>query len=75
MAHAVGHSLHADAVDWLGLVRSEYREMPGLHLTLPQAQRRWWLDASTSASVFTALVAAGFLRQTTRGGYVRADAN
>ena len=50
-------------------------EMPGLHLTLAQAQRLWRLDASTSTAVFNALVEARFLRQTDRGAYVRADAD
>jgi hypothetical protein len=75
MAHAVGSSRHGDAVDWLGLVRSEYREMPGLHLTLAQAQRLWCLDAATSSAVFNALVESKFLRHTDRGAFVRADAN
>jgi hypothetical protein len=75
MAHALGPALHADAVIWLGLIRSEYREMPGLRLTLAQAQRLWRLDAPTSSAVFTALVESKFLRQTDRGAFVRADAN
>lgn len=75
MANAAGPALHPDAVDWLGLVRSEYREMPGLQLTLPQAQRLWRLDAATSAAVFDALVEARFLRRTDRGAFVLGDAN
>ena len=35
-------------------VEGEYREMPGLSLTVPQAERLWGLDASTCASVLTA---------------------
>ena len=37
-------------------VEGEYREMPGLSLTVPQAERLWGLDASTCASVLTALI-------------------
>ena len=54
-------------------VRGEYLEMPGLSLTESQAQRLWQLEADTCRSLFTALVESGFLRQTLRGGYVRAD--
>jgi hypothetical protein len=54
-------------------VRGEYREMPGLALTMQQAQRLWALDRLTCESVFEELVAARFLRRTTAGRYVRAD--
>jgi len=74
MAHATGPVLHNDAVDWLQLIRSEYLEMPGLHLTLDQARQLWRLDASTSSAVLNALVEAQFLRRTDRGAYLRADA-
>jgi hypothetical protein len=38
--------LAADATvaDWLQLIQSEYREIPGLHLTKPQVQRLWGLE-------------------------------
>lgn len=74
MGHAAGPVLHNDAVDWLGLIRSEYLEMPGLHLTLDQARQLWRLDAATSSAVLDALVKAKFLRRTDRGAYLRADA-
>lgn len=64
----------AEAIDWLGLVKSEYREIPGLTLTLPQAKRLWQLDDETSAAIFTNLVDSHFLRRTTAGAYVRTDA-
>src|SRR5687768_16771941 len=41
-----------------GLVRrieSEYREMPGLNLTLGQAQRLWGVDHATCVQVLTLL--------------------
>ena len=60
--------------DWLGLIRAEYLEDPGLHLTLPQARRLWGLDEVTSEAVFAALVATRFLRQTRTGAYARTDA-
>jgi len=74
MAHSAGQPLPHDALDWLRLIRSEYLEMPGLHLTLAQARQFWRLDASTSSAVLDALVDARFLRRTDRGAYVRADA-
>jgi len=47
--------------------------MPGLSLTEHQAQRLWHLEPETCRSLFKALVESGFLRQTPRGGYVRAN--
>jgi hypothetical protein len=60
--------------DWLQLVRSEYLEMPGLHLTKPQVERMWGLDPLTSEVLLQALVDDGFLRRTRAHAYVRADA-
>jgi hypothetical protein len=54
-------------------VRGEYNEMPGLSLTMPQAQRLWALDQRTCALVLTTLVERRFLRMTARGRYVRTD--
>lgn len=53
----------------LDRIRGEYREMPGLRLTFPQACRLWHLDAATCASVLDALVSERFLYQT-GGTYV-----
>lgn len=55
-------------------VRGEYREMPGLALTLPQAQRLWGLEPSTCQTLFDLLVEARFLRRTPRGRFVRGPA-
>jgi hypothetical protein len=52
-------------------VQAEYTEMPGLCLTLPQAQRLWALDRQTCEAVFRALIARGFLRMTPKGRFVR----
>lgn len=73
MAYAAGPVLHENAVDWLRRVRSEYLEMPGLHLTLDQARLLWHLDPQTCSAVLDALLEARFLRRTERGAYVRAD--
>ncbi len=52
-------------------VRGEYEEMPGLALTMPQAQRLWALDHQTCVLVLSTLVERQFLRTTARGRYVR----
>jgi hypothetical protein len=59
--------------DWLALVRAEYLEIPGLHLTRDQVRRLWSLDDVTCDSLLRTLVDVGFLRQTEAGAYVRAD--
>ena len=55
--------------DWLQLIRAEYLEMPGLHLTKPQIQRLWQLEPQVCDTLLDVLVRTGFLRQT-GGGYV-----
>lgn len=56
----------------LRVVQAEYLEMPGLHLTKPQAQRLWALNPITCDALLNALVAAQFLRCNHRGAYVLA---
>jgi hypothetical protein len=56
--------------DLVGLIRSEYEEMPGLCLTRAQVQRLWLLEPTACDSVLRTLVDAGYLRLTA-GGYVR----
>ena len=58
---------------WIRLIRSEYVESPGLHLTKPQVQRLWNLDALLCDTLLDALVQGQFLRLTSGGAYVRAD--
>jgi hypothetical protein len=52
-------------------VRAEYAEMPGLSVTLSQAQRLWAVDHATCQEVFSRLVARGLLRMTPKGRFVR----
>jgi hypothetical protein len=59
--------------DWIHLVRSEYLEIPGLHLTRNQVQRLWGLDTVMCDALLEALVDVRFLRRTHAGAYVRAD--
>ena len=54
-------------------VRGEFREMPGLTLTLAQAGRLWSLDATTCTEVLTSLVASGFLCRRADGAFCRAS--
>ena len=54
-------------------IRSEYLEMPGLCLTLAQAQRLWGLDASTCSGLFAALTADKFLWLRADGTYGRSS--
>jgi hypothetical protein len=51
-------------------VRGEFREMPGLRLTLAQASRLWHLDHSTCEALLNQLLREGFLVRTRDGAYV-----
>lgn len=64
-----------EADDVLLRVRGEYLEMPGLRLTLAQAQRLWGLDGLASQSVLKALVDARFLRRAPDGTFVRVESD
>ena len=57
----------------LARIRSEYREMPGLRLTLHEARRLWGLDTKTCSAALTALLASGFLSSTRDGAFVLAE--
>jgi hypothetical protein len=52
-------------------IEGEYREMPGLNLSLTQAERLWRLDRHTCASVLTTLVERRILTRTTSGTYLQ----
>jgi len=60
-------------LDVLRRVQGEYLEMPGLRLTIAQAQRLWGLDRAVCDALFGALVEAKFLFRTRDGAYMRAD--
>ena len=53
-------------------IEAEFAEMPGLSVTLPQAQRLWGVDYPTSIAVFRELTDRGVVRRTPRGLYIRA---
>jgi hypothetical protein len=52
-------------------VREQYREMPGLTLTKPEAMRLFGVAPSVCAAVFRALVMEDFLSRTGEGVFVR----
>ena len=56
---------------WKLIVRGEYLEIPGLHLTKPQVQRLWGMDATTCDELLSDLVKEQFLRRTARDQYAR----
>lgn len=65
----------AEGLDhWLELIQAEYREIPGLHLTKPQARRLWGLEPHICDGLLDALVTVNFLKRTARDGYVLSDA-
>jgi hypothetical protein len=54
-------------------VQGEFLEMPGLRLTVAQAQRLWGLDASSCGELLGALVDAKFLFRTRDGAFMRVE--
>ncbi|HXH05693.1 MAG TPA: hypothetical protein VNI83_03785 [Vicinamibacterales bacterium] len=54
-------------------IQGEFLEMPGLRLTLAQAQRLWNLDRDVCETLLATLVDAGFLVRTDDGAYLRSE--
>ena len=52
-------------------MEAEYREMPGLMLTIPQAQRLWGLERATCTIALATLLQRRFLKQAANGLYLR----
>jgi hypothetical protein len=48
-------------------IRAEFLEMPGLCLTIEQAQRLWCLEPRTCEALLKSLIDSRFLRRTDRG--------
>ena len=57
--------------DTLHRIRSEFLEMPGLKLTVPQALRLWGVDQHTCEAVIEKLTQSNFLRRTRDGAIIR----
>ena len=53
----------------VGLIRGEYREMPGLALTCPQVCRMFRLDPPTCDAVMDGFVTEGLLVRLANGWY------
>jgi hypothetical protein len=51
-------------------VRAEFLEMPGLKLTVSQAQRLWGMDRSTCEALIEELTESHFLSRTRDGAVV-----
>lgn len=58
----------------LEIMRSEYREMPELRLTVAQASRLWSLDKCEAEALLEELVRCGFLVRDAARTYARWDA-
>jgi Fic family protein len=54
-------------------LRNEYLDQPGLHLTLPRAQRLWGIERLTCERALYELLCEGFLVRTADGQYSRPD--
>jgi hypothetical protein len=67
------HMMVDNFCDWLHLVRSEFAEMPGLHLSKRQARRLWNLDQASADRIFDALEAAHFLKRMPGDVYTRSE--
>jgi Fic family protein len=62
------------SVDLIRRIRGEYLEMPGLRLTVSQAQRFFGLDAATCHEVLDDLQRSGFLSRAGDGRFTLAHA-
>jgi hypothetical protein len=54
-------------------IRGEFREMPGLRLTLRQAMRLFSLDALSCDIALRTLIEEGYLARTRQGSFIRPD--
>jgi hypothetical protein len=55
--------------DLLRRVRGEFREMPGMRLTLEQAMRLWDLDRQACGAILDSLIVAHFLQKDAFGRF------
>ena len=53
------------------IIRSEFREMPGMHLTRAQFRRLWDLTEPESQRLLDHLVGSGFLAESRHGQFGR----
>jgi hypothetical protein len=69
--HKMLHDVEPKPDRFLPRIRGEYREMPGMRLTLEQAQRLWGLDRRTCEQALGSLVDEHFLTRGADGAYGR----
>ena len=62
-----------DAAAMLRRIRGEFKEMPGLKLTIAQAARLWHLDPASCTALLDALVVDGLLKRKADGVYLVAS--
>jgi hypothetical protein len=60
---------NVSSAELLRRIRAEYREMPGLQLTAPQAQRLFGVHSKTWDAALAALVDAKFFSRTRNGQF------
>ena len=65
------HCPEDSIADLLALIRAEYDEMPGLHLTPAQVCRLFGIEPHTGKTVMRMLVEAGVLTRTATGAFIR----
>ena len=68
-----GSRVDVSTDEMLRRICGEYLEMPGLSLTLAQAQRLWGLEAETCAELLQSLTERAFLCRRDDGTYARAN--
>ncbi|HEY3382432.1 MAG TPA: hypothetical protein VGK32_11730 [Vicinamibacterales bacterium] len=68
-------SFSSPSEETLRRVRAEFLEMPGLKLTVSQAQRLWGLDRSTCEALIEALTGSRFLTRTRDGAVIQRAAS
>ena len=55
------------------IVAAEFREMPGMHLTMPQVCRLWGLTQAAADTLVVSLVRRGLLSLDARGRVCRPE--
>ncbi|HEY7173142.1 MAG TPA: hypothetical protein VH417_19960 [Vicinamibacterales bacterium] len=62
-----------EQAEWLRVIQAEYRDLPGLKLTMPQAQRLWGLDEHACEALLETLIACRFLCKTSAQSFILAE--
>jgi hypothetical protein len=64
-------SVGVTIAELLDRIQGEFLELPGLHLTEPQARQLWNLDRTTCDALLEALVDVRFLQRAPDGSFVK----